>query len=51
MINAYGMTAAMTYDTATQHDGMHIAGPPMTLSLLWFKEQKEPATFVKSIFV
>ena len=33
MINAYDMTAAMTYDTAAQHDGMHIAGPPMRMIL------------------
>jgi hypothetical protein len=33
MINAYDMTAAMTYDTASQHDGMHIAGPPMMMIL------------------
>jgi hypothetical protein len=33
MINAYDMTAAMTYDTAAQHDGMHINGPPLRMIL------------------
>jgi len=33
MINAYDMTAAMTYDTAGQRDGMHINGPPMRMIL------------------
>jgi hypothetical protein len=33
MINAYDMTAAMTYDTAVQHDGMHIQGPPLAMIL------------------
>ena len=33
MINAYDMTAAMTYDTAAQHDGMHIEGPPLAMIL------------------
>ena len=33
MINAYDMTAAMTYDTAAQHDGMHIQGPPLAMIL------------------
>ena len=29
MINAFDMTAAFTFDSATQNDGMHIIGPPM----------------------
>jgi hypothetical protein len=33
MINAYDMTAAMTYDTAAQRDGMHINGPPLRMIL------------------
>jgi hypothetical protein len=31
MLNFYDMTAAFTYDTATQGDGMHIIGPPMKM--------------------
>lgn len=33
MINAYDMTAAMTYDTAKQRDGMHMNGPPLRMIL------------------
>ena len=33
MINAYDMSAAMTYDTAAQKDGMHINGPSMRMIL------------------
>jgi hypothetical protein len=29
LLNFYDLTAAFTYDTATQMDGMHIIGPPM----------------------
>jgi hypothetical protein len=28
MISAFDLTAAFTYDTATQMDGMHLIGPP-----------------------
>jgi hypothetical protein len=31
MLNLYDMTAAFTFDTATQMDGMHIIGPPMKM--------------------
>lgn len=31
MINAFDMTAAFTYDSATQMDGMHMIGPPMKM--------------------
>ena len=31
MIQAMDMTAAFTYDTATQMDGLHIIGPPMKM--------------------
>merc|ERR1711957_1019010 len=31
MINAFDMSAAFTYDTATQNDGLHIVGPPMKM--------------------
>ena len=33
MINAYDMSAAMTFDTAGQKDGMHINGPPAKMIL------------------
>lgn len=33
MINAHDMTAAFTYDTAWQDDGMHISGPPVKMIL------------------
>ena len=33
MINAYDMTAAMTFDTAAQRDGMHMNGPPLRMVL------------------
>jgi len=29
MINVFDLTAAFTYDAATQNDGMHFIGPPM----------------------
>ena len=29
MINGFDVTAAFTYDTAGQFDGMHIVGPPI----------------------
>jgi len=31
MINAYDMSAALTYDTAAQDDGLHIIGPTMKM--------------------
>jgi hypothetical protein len=31
LLNFYDMTAAFTYDSATQNDGMHIIGPPMKM--------------------
>ena len=31
MLNAFDLSAAFTYDTATQMDGMHIIGPPMKM--------------------
>lgn len=31
MINAFDMSAAFTYDSATQNDGMHIIGPTMKM--------------------
>ena len=31
MINAFDMSAAFTFDTATQNDGMHIIGPVMKI--------------------
>ena len=31
MINAFDMSAAFTYDTATQFDGLHLIGPPMKM--------------------
>ena len=31
MLNAYDPSAAFTYDSAGQNDGMHLLGPPMKL--------------------
>lgn len=31
MLNSFDLSAAFTYDTATQMDGMHIIGPPMKM--------------------
>lgn len=31
LLNFYDITAAFTYDTATQFDGLHIIGPPMKM--------------------
>ena len=31
MPNAFDMSAAFSYDTATQLDGLHIIGPPMKM--------------------
>jgi hypothetical protein len=31
MLSALDLTAAFTYDTATQQDGLHIIGPPMKM--------------------
>lgn len=31
MINAFDMSAAFAYDTATQFDGLHLIGPPMKM--------------------
>ena len=36
MINAFDLSAAMTYDTANQADGMHISGPPMKMIITKF---------------
>jgi len=36
MLNAFDMSAAFTYDTATQSDGMHIIGPPMKMIVTKF---------------
>lgn len=33
MLNAFDMSAAFTYETATQFDGMHIVGPPMKMMI------------------
>jgi hypothetical protein len=33
MITAHDMSAAMTFDTAGQKDGMHINGPPAKMIL------------------
>eukprot|EP00592_Proboscia_alata_P016787 CAMPEP_0194396002 /NCGR_PEP_ID=MMETSP0174-20130528/124740_1 /TAXON_ID=216777 /ORGANISM="Proboscia alata, Strain PI-D3" /LENGTH=697 /DNA_ID=CAMNT_0039192007 /DNA_START=97 /DNA_END=2191 /DNA_ORIENTATION=+ len=35
-LNAYDMTAAFTFDTAEQKDGVHIVGPPMKMILVKF---------------
>jgi len=36
MLNAFDMSAAFTYDIATQSDGMHIIGPPMKMIVTKF---------------
>jgi hypothetical protein len=36
MLNALDLSAAWTYDTATQFDGMHIIGPPMKMIISKF---------------
>lgn len=36
MINAFDMTSAFTYDTATQMDGIHIIGPPAKMIISKF---------------
>ena len=36
MLNSFDTTAAFTYDTATQMDGMHIIGPPMKMLVTKF---------------
>lgn len=36
LLNAFDLSAAFTYDTATQHDGMHIVGPPMKMIITKF---------------
>jgi hypothetical protein len=33
MLNLYDISAAFSYDTATQFDGLHIIGPPMKMAL------------------
>jgi hypothetical protein len=33
MLQVYDLTAAFSYDTATQADGMHIIGPPMKMAI------------------
>jgi hypothetical protein len=33
MLDLYDLSAAFTYDTATQSDGMHIIGPPMKMAI------------------
>jgi hypothetical protein len=32
-LQVYDLTAALSYDTATQADGMHIIGPPMKMAI------------------
>jgi hypothetical protein len=36
MINAFDLTAAFTYDTATQMDGLHMIGPPTKMGVVKF---------------
>ena len=36
MINAFDTTAAFTYDSATQNDGLHIIGPPAKQTIVRF---------------
>jgi hypothetical protein len=33
MLQVYDLSAAFTFDTATQSDGMHIVGPPMKMAI------------------
>jgi hypothetical protein len=36
MINAFDLSAAFTYDTATQMDGLHLIGPPTKMAVVRF---------------